>query len=324
MEENMNSEESTLTGNEAISQPVQTESKVLGSSEVEIVSHRLLSEDAGDAGNTNGINVTFKNISGQHITALTCAATFYDEKGKAFENLEATISNCGTDRDYSIRLVTDKYLKVRSYSFKPVKIVLLPLPQVNGNDLLTVSGDSLIANESGTAVISATITNISDKTIARAVFKAEYLDYEGNIIDTVRYTETEILTDIPSNISIVSDNALFEQVKSYTLNLLKTISSDYEKILLLEHSISEAGNDRLITGKVKNISDVNADVVVIADFKDDYDEKIGTRIAVINDIEPGVSKQFSFVFNVTEGDTVAKYSLRVGEIVEEAKKTEEK
>jgi hypothetical protein len=161
--------------------------------------------------------------------------------------------------------------------------------------------------------VELAIRNVSDSTIATAVFEAVFYDQEGNILDTVKHREIDLKPDTSRAIHITSSINEIDKVKSYGVRIIRTTTADVEKVQLRRHEMrtTEAGEEE-ISGTVKNISEVKTDAALVATFYDPKKENIGTKVLVLRDIEPNTIRQFDFKFKPQEGDIVRSYSLNVG------------
>jgi hypothetical protein len=161
------------------------------------------------------------------------------------------------------------------------------------------------------------IRNVSDSTIATAVFEAVFYDKEGNILDTIQHREVDLKPDTSRAVHISFSKFDCKQVKSYDVRIIRTTTADVEKVQLRRHEIgtTQTGEEE-ISGTVKNLSEVKTDAALVATFYDGRKEAIGTKVLVLRDIEPNAIRQFDLRFRPQEGDRVRTYTLDVGEIVE--------
>jgi hypothetical protein len=72
-----------------------------------------------------------------------------------------------------------------------------------------------------------------------------------------------------------------------------------------------------ISAIIKNISSVKVNAVLAVVFKDLKEEKIGTKMILIKDIEPGNIIKVNFVFNLPIGESVKMCTFDVGEVIED-------
>jgi hypothetical protein len=167
------------------------------------------------------------------------------------------------------------------------------------------------------AGLDLAIRNISDSVIATAVFEAAFYDQEGNIVEQVRHAETTLEPKTSRAIHIASSPYEDERVKSYAVRVIRTATSDAERVQLRRHEMraTETGEEEIM-GIAKNISQVKTDVAVIATFYDAQEEIIGTKVVVLRDVEPNTIRQYELRFKPQEGDEISRYTLRIGEIVE--------
>ena len=209
---------------------------------------------------------------------------------------------------------------------EPEETPKAPKPSATGDENITILKHSLSRimdkdfGDRNSIGAELAIRNVSDSTIATAVFKALFYDIEGNIVDTVKHSEIDLRPNtsrgILINSSIYSISELYK-VKSYNVRIIRTTTVDVEKVQLRRHEISktEAGEEE-VSGIVKNISEVKTDAALVATFYNSKKENIGTRVILLRDIEPNSIKQYRFKFKPQQGDRVTTFTLNIGEIVE--------
>ena len=167
------------------------------------------------------------------------------------------------------------------------------------------------------ASVELAIRNVSQATIATAVFEAVFYDKEGNIVDTVKHGEIELKPDTSRAIYIAFPKHGYDKVKSYNVRIIRTTTADVEKVQFRRQEVrtTETGEEE-VRGTVKNISEVKTDAAIVATFYDYKEEKIGTKVLILRDIEPHTVRKFEFKFKPQEGDRIRRCSSAIGEIVE--------
>lgn len=195
-----------------------------------------------------------------------------------------------------------------------------PEPTAMGNEKIAIMKHQLTQLDMRKAGVGAknfycaelAIRNISDITIATVLFEVDFYDVNGDIIDQVKHKEHELN---PSNSRAIFIASTMDpdtvRIKSYNCKLTKTITADIEKIRICRHVIKTVENGEEIEGIVKNISRFKTDAALVANFSNSNNENIGSKVIILRDIEPGCTKQFSFVFQPQEGDAVRTYSLYI-------------
>jgi len=167
------------------------------------------------------------------------------------------------------------------------------------------------------AFVELAIRNVSDSTIATAVFEAVFYDQEGNILDTAKHKEVDLKPDTSRAIHITSSISEYEKVRSYDVRIIRTTTADVEKVQLrrTELRTTETGEEEIV-GTVKNMSKVKTDAAVVATFYDFSQEDISTKVLILRDIEPDTVRKFEFKFKPQEGDVVRSCTINIGEVVE--------
>jgi len=163
--------------------------------------------------------------------------------------------------------------------------------------------------------VDLAIRNVSESTIATAIFEAVLYDEEGNIVDKVKHGEITLEPATSRAIHISYPPHQDGIVKSYDVRIVRTTTADVERVQLRRHEsrTTETGEEEIV-GIVKNISQVKTDAAVVATFYDLQKENIGTKVVVLRDIEPNTVRQYELRFKPQEGDEVMSYTLRIGEI----------
>lgn len=314
-----------LTTEENDNDKKMPESIATGTAQIEILNHGLLVKRMDEKIYCKGLRLSFKNIAEATIGEAVFEVVFYDADGNTLDTAEYSIADIDKDRVVSLNMESSNIVSgdINSYNAKVVKVIMTPIPVVTGDEKIEVINHSLRETDLtdprsiNSSVIDLAIRNISDKTIASAVYEAIYYDSTGNILDTVRHKDCDMRPRSSRSISIVTDNVKSNKTKSYKVTLLKSISTDVEKVQLRGSELSTLDNGcEEVRGIVKNISDVKTDAALLVSFKDNKNINIGTRVVVIKDLEPGMVRRFNFVFNTPEGEKIKSCSFDIGEITE--------
>jgi hypothetical protein len=156
------------------------------------------------------------------------------------------------------------------------------------------------------------IRNVSETTVATAIFEVTFYDKEGNILDRVIHKEIDFKPNTSRGV-LINSTAVREAgtVKSYYIKIIKTTTVDIEKVKIYRNDIRTTSVGEEVRGIVKNISDVKTDAALVASFYDPERENIGTKIIILRDIEPNSIKQFYFIFKPQEDDIVSTYTLNI-------------
>lgn len=158
--------------------------------------------------------------------------------------------------------------------------------------------------------IEIAIRNISETTISNIVFEATFFDQNDNIVEIVKHNEIELKQNTSRAVVIMGTTQGLNRPERYHVRITKVIEANVEKVQLRQHQIrsTEAGKEE-VTGIVKNISNSKTEAALVASFYDSKNEKIGTKVIIIKDIEPENYKQFSFNFFPTNGENIMTYNL---------------
>jgi hypothetical protein len=302
------------------------EPSVSGNAQIEILSHNLIYENNGDSVNVKGVVLKIKNISGNNIGRFVLNIVFYGLKGNIIDIVEFTDTDFWKDASRLLRIQSTKANgdDILSYHVKVIKVTMTPIPIVKGSDKILIMRHSFRENNEEynrgmpMSYIDVSIRNISGETIATAIFEAIFYDVEGNILDNVRHKELELKPDSSRAIVIVSNKITTVLPKSYSINIVKVITTDVEKVQLLDHKVKtiETGAEE-VRGILKNIGAFETDAVLIATFQDSRGEIIGTKAILVRGIGPGAFKSFYFVFDTPGEEKIRKYTFTLTGTIDE-------
>lgn len=208
---------------------------------------------------------------------------------------------------------------------EPIKLSLeKPNSFVTGNDNIQVLKHGFLDIDNYNSYIDSklkktveiSIRNVSGKIIATALFEAIFYDANWVILDTVYHKECQLEPKTSRAFTITSDKKTYNLIQNYEISLLKTVTTEIEKIHLLRHEIIkiEPGEER-ITVVLKNISNIKTDSALIVYFYDENEEIICTKILEIKGMEPRSVRNFCFISNIPGEYKVKKHIFDIGEMV---------
>ena len=300
------------------------ESIATGTAQIEIINHGLMVKTIDEKTYCRGLRLSFKNIAEATIGEVVFEVDFYNAEGNILDKAEYTVADVEKDKVVSFNMESHETVScnITSYNAKVVKVIMTPIPVVTGDEKIQIINHSLREidltdpRSINSSVIDLAIRNVSDKAIASAVYEAVYYDSTGNVLDTVRHKDCDMRPKSSRSISIATDNVKNNKSKSYRVTVLKTITTDVEKVQLRGNELStlENGSEE-VRGVVKNISDVKTDAALLVNFKDSRNINIGTRVVILKDLEPGTARRFNFIFNAPNGEKVKSCSFDIGEVV---------
>jgi hypothetical protein len=301
--------------------------KVLSDEEIKILDHHLIDKDGEKNTTGEGVAITLKNTAGSYINKAVIDTVFYDLNGNILEHKLSNVMDLDKDKIQSLCIYSSNAAinKVRSYDIRIAKVMIVPIPTVIGDDRIKILKHALrelcIHPRVRTPIIiDFSIKNITDITIATAIFEVVFYDGEGNVLDTVRHKVLELKSKSSRAIVVESYNIPYGMVKSYRVTLVKTITVEIEKVQLIRSEIrkSENGTEEIL-GVVKNISDFKTDIALVATLIDLNDEIIEIKVLHLKNIEAGKSREFRFICGTHKEEKVKSYSIDIGEVVEENK-----
>jgi hypothetical protein len=302
--------------------PEAPEPTAMGNEQVSILKHDMYYKD-GDKKDMISIKLQVKNVSDITLGSARFEAELYDIGGNTLDTIEKKTIDFkpGITRSLHMDYSGTQSDKVRSYCVKVAGIAFPPEPEVTGNDKIKILKHGLYSGledvRGGSfSGINMAIRNVSEKTMATLIFKAEFYDIEGNMLDTVQHKEFELRPNTGRSITIKMDKKESSKLKSYIVNIARMTTVDLEKIQLRRHEIKTVENGEEVTGIVKNISETKTDTALVATFLDANKENIGIRVVILRDIEPNTTREFHCKFKPIQGDQVRSYTLDIGELVD--------
>jgi hypothetical protein len=297
---------------------------ITGNEQIEILNPRLVKKNEDGKDVFNNLVVTIRNIADAHIGKAEFETVFYDDKGAVVDTVRQSTMDFEKNSSRILSITPDKAEanRIISYDINIVNVIMSPVSTVTGNDSIRImnhiflEGNNPFGSPIKGAGVEIGIRNISGKTIATAVFEAVFYDLEFNILDKVKHTESEIKANSSRAITIVSDKCMGLPARRYEVQIVKTVTSEIEKVKVLRDWKRTTGRKEEISGIVKNISEVRTDAALIVTFIDDTQEKIGISVLNVKDIEPHSTKSFKFYFMLPVEGVHSNYTIDVGEVIE--------
>ncbi|MFC1875121.1 hypothetical protein ACFLY3_03100 [Chloroflexota bacterium] len=291
-----------------------------GDDNISIIKHGIYTEfEESGARKKTGAELTICNVSGSTIASALFEAVFHDKEGGTLDTVEYKAIELLPNLDRIIRINSSSLEgnKAEGYNVRLVKTTITPEPKATGNDKIEIRKHIFYNDDTSRAYAELVIKNVSNSTIATAVFEAAFYDIEGTIIDTVTREIFEYKPNTSRALNIISSIDEYNRVRGYNIKITRTTTTDVEKVQLRRHEAktTDAGEEE-INGIAKNISNIKTDAAVVANFFDQKNENIGSRVIILREIEPNTVRQFHFVFKPQEGDIVRTCTFHVGELEE--------
>ena len=299
---------------------------VSGNDKVEILSHQLMLKKPKAEKAGKGLIFIAKNNAGTSIGKLVFEAVLFDAKGNVIDTIERNIIDFEADKTCNVRIETTKAEKadIVSYDVHIKEMVLTPVPEAEGDHRIVILKHSF--QDTGLLDVGITeikrgielsIRNVSGQGIASAIFAVDLFDAEGKFISTLKHTESDIQANTSRAFLIQTTSVKDDLIRSYNIKLVKTVTSDIEKVQLRKNEVKRLPNGREeVSGLVKNVSGVKSDAVVVITFLDAKEDTIGIRTTELKDIVPGTVRKFAVVFDCPEGISVKKRNIDIGELAE--------
>ncbi len=295
-----------------------------GDDRIAVLKHGIYTRAGADHSlDVTGAEIIVKNISGKIIGSALFEAVFYDSEGNILDTVEYKAPELWPDTGRTMRITSSKPGSegIRSYRIRVIKTTTPPEPAAEGDDRIIILSHKYSGavvedkKQQHRARIDMAIRNVSDKTVATVLFKAVFYDIEGNIVETVKHKETDMRPGFSRAFYINSAVNEEDELMSYDVRVIRTTTVDMEKVQLgWYRMIRKPAGEVEIVGKMKNISDIKTDAVLIATFYNPERERAGSKVVIEREIEPGAVRQFSVGFEPEEGERVADFNIDVGEI----------
>ncbi|MFC1875427.1 hypothetical protein ACFLY3_04710 [Chloroflexota bacterium] len=297
-----------------------------GDDKITILKHNIYCKGGeGDSQTVTGVELTIINTTNTVIGSALFQVTFYDTEGNILDIVEYKTLELfpNISRNLHITSSIPESDKIKSHQVRIVKTVMTPKPAATGNEKIKILKHSLLKAYDGEGRIDCpastrlAIKNISGSTIATAIFEAIFYDIEGGILEIEKHREIELKPGCSRAIDIKSSITEQGKVKSYDINITRTITADVEKVQLRRQELRKTlTGEEDVNGTIKNISEVKTSAALVANFYNYKKEIIGTKVIIFRDIESNTVSHFRFLFKPQEGDKVKICTLHIAEIVE--------
>jgi hypothetical protein len=295
-----------------------------GNEKISILKHEIYkkAEENGEL-KPGGIEVLIKNVSDSEINTAVFEAIFYDAEGNVLDTVKQKTMEFRQNSTRKIRLPYSKAPpdRIESYSVQVSEVLSPPTPVVIEHEKIKIlkhciPGLEKVEVKNFPNCVEFSIKNVSDKTIATAIFEVIFYDIEGKELERTDKVVMDLKPNTCRAINVDCHIMEYKIVKSYSINTKRVVTADLEKVQVRRHErgSTEAGEEE-ITGTIKNISGEKTDAALVAQYYDLAQETIGTLVLPLRDIEPNETRQFRLKYKPQEGDKIAKYKLTVGEIV---------
>jgi hypothetical protein len=292
--------------------------------EVKIIKHEIHRKDEGSGGKRSiDIEFTVKNTSDTVFGSVLFEAVLYDEQGEILDTIEQKTIELKPGLPRVLHITYSGYdsKKVNSYLIRVVKTALIRKPVATGDKRIKILYHTHLVAVEGfekkESRIGIGIRNISDDAIASIIFQAVFYDAEGNILTTMKHKEGCLGPKKSRAIFIVyPDMQTYDSVKSYNVKIVRTATTEMEKVQIRQCNLSTTDAGEKIEGNVKNISAEKTDVALIANFYNYQLEKIGCKVLILRNIEANSARRFDLLFNPYEGENVKTFSIGFGELTE--------
>jgi hypothetical protein len=271
-----------------------------------------------------GVEIDLKNISNNLIGYTLLELTFYDVDGNTLDTNRHKVSELdpGNSRILRYNYSGNEADKIAKYQVNVIETLILPDPIAIGNDMVSIMSHEISEmKEDERKVVhpygaKLAIRNISDKKIAAAFFEAVFIDIEGNIVDTVNHKTTDLDAGVSRAINIYSKILEETRVKSYYIKVARVVTADVEKVQICSCRAKATRDGEEISVIIKNLSERPIGAVVLVNFFNHADEKIGAKSIVLDSINANEIKHCRFLFKPQPGDTVVRFDPNIAEIAD--------
>ena len=295
--------------------------------QIAIIKHELANKRTNRTDPVKCLTVHFKNVSDLHISKVRFEVLFYDTQYNLLDTVKQEFSDFQADTTRVINVETADKL-TEGYEIKIGEIVAVPKSIVSGNNMVEIIKHNLLigadpydsASASGLielsiGAVSLSIRNTTDKILSTIIFNVEMYDINNNLIDTIRHEEYELKPFSNRAIMINSHKYKGNHAASYKVNIIKTLTTETEKIQLRRYERNTMANGvERISGTLKNLTENKADTAVIATFLDSNSEIIEMKVLYIKDIDAFSIRRFSLDYYPPYGEKVKGITVNIGNI----------
>ena len=302
---------------DTVKEPVE---KTPEENKIAILSHNVFREEDEKNGSRIVVELNIKNVMDRAVGSVVFEAVFSDANGNVINTVEQKVDSIAPDATRTVRLVykEDAAKPVGNYNVKVRDIVMVPKSAFSGNDmvLITKHGFKYMDN----AILEGLecgIKNISDKGIATLIIECTFFDREGSVLSVIKHKETNLLPDNSRGILIsVPMSGESFKIQSYNARIIRVITTDIEKVQIVQSTMKAAGDDKEVTIICKNISAEKADAAIIVKFINEDKEVVGTKVIAVKDLEPAATRQYKILFTPVSNDNVKTHEVTTGDLVE--------
>jgi hypothetical protein len=308
------------TGNNCMETEKIPGQKAPEENKIAIQSHNVFREEDEKEGSRIVVELNIKNVMERPVGSVVFEAEFSDANGNIINTTEQKVSSIAPNGTRKVRLVhkEDATKPVGNYNVKVRDIVMVPMAAFAGNDMVLITKHCLKYMDNAILEgLECGIKNISEKPIATLIIECTFFDGEGSVLSVVKHKETNFLPGNSRGIMIpVPMSGESFRIQSYNGRIFRLITTDIEKIQIVQSIMKAVGSDKEVTIICKNISSEKADAAIIVKFFNESKEDVGTKVLVVKDLEPGPTRQYKLSFTPVANDSIKTHEVTVGDLVE--------
>jgi hypothetical protein len=179
-----------------------------------------------------GVCIKIKNVSGNDIGTAIIEVMFCTAKGDAIEVVKKSINDFERDKTRTLFIYPPKVNHdfIDDYDVRIDNVIITPIPTAAGNDDIKILTHllrkrespypELVIQEGG---VTLSIINVSDKTIAKAIFQVLFYDKNGNVVCKATHTAIKLKPSIKYMFDINYDRDMEDYIRSYSASILEVI-----------------------------------------------------------------------------------------------------
>ena len=250
-----------------------------GTEKLCILNHNICKYNQVDGSYRTGVKFDVKNVSDSIIGSVIFKVIFYNSQNIIVDEIEEKKFELSPEKITSFHIYTKTTETVKSYDISVVHTTMAHTPVVYGDDKVSIlkHNIALVNNHPHSREwkeIDLVIRNVSNVNIASLIFEATFYDIEGNILDINRHEESDLPSNTSRTICILtstytycSEKYHYKNIWSYSVKIVKIITSDMQKVRIKYHNRKTVGNaTEEINGLVKNIWNMKTDTTIAATF----------------------------------------------------------
>jgi hypothetical protein len=295
--------------------------KVTGNENVAIVSNEFVK--ANESCKDTMIILHLKNNISNDISRVIFSIDFYGSGGQVIQSKEQSIFDLQADSTRTVVFSPERSMShdVTGYYVRILDTIIPPAPVLTGNEYINIYKHDLVKDEDvhsghARAELTLAISNISNITIATAVFDVSFLNDEGQVLEYKQQKEREIKVGTNRGVVVEANKEISRDIYSYrvSINKITTVETEKAQIVFCEANTLDEKTDSIFC-VIKNISDETADTAFVAEFINKKQVRLGYKSVAVRQIPPHGKKQFRLTFEAPAGEKTMNIKYELADLI---------